>query len=278
MEVGVLFGVAAALAFGAGDFSGGFASRQAPAWVVAAGAQLAGLSALVLILAAVRPAPPDLGSLGLGGLAGIFGGLGLAALYRGLSMGSMGLVTALSGAGSVAIPVVVGVVLLGEGISIGQWAGLAAAALAAVLASGATRAGVDARAVRLALVAAVGFGLWFVFLDRAAGSDQLWVLVASRGAAAVVVGGLAVVLARRGPVPRSILPLLGVAGILDVAGNAAFVLAAVAVPVGIAAALSGLYPVVTMLLARVLLRDALPRLAMAAVALAVTGIVLIALG
>jgi drug/metabolite transporter (DMT)-like permease len=50
------------------------------------------------------------------------------------------------------------------------------------------------------------------------------------------------------------------------------------VPLGIAAALSGLYPIVTMLLARLVLRESLPALGLAAVILAVLGIVLISLG
>jgi drug/metabolite transporter (DMT)-like permease len=278
MEPGVAFGLAAAAAFGAGDFSGGLAARRAPAWIVAAGAQLAGLAMLVLLAAVVRPEAPDPSAIILGGAAGIAGGLGLAALYAGLSLGSMGLVAALSGAGSVAIPVVVGVVLLRDAISAGQWTGVAAAAGAAVLASGATAAGVNARAVRLALVAAVGFGLWFVLLDQAADADQLWVLVASRGTAAAVVGSLSLLMAGGRGLPRALLPVVVMAGALDVAGNGAFVLSAASVPVGIAAALSGLYPLVTMLLARLVLRERLPALALVAVALAVAGILLVSLG
>jgi drug/metabolite transporter (DMT)-like permease len=61
-------------------------------------------------------------------------------------------------------------------------------------------------------------------------------------------------------------------------GNAAFVLATTTVPVGIAAALSGLYPVVTMLLSWAVLRDRLPPVAVGAVVLAVGGTVLISIG
>jgi drug/metabolite transporter (DMT)-like permease len=94
------------------------------------------------------------------------------------------------------------------------------------------------------------------------------------------VGAAALAFARRETpgAPRRWWGLIALAGILDVTGNGAFVLATLAAPVGVAAALSGLYPIVTMLLARVLVRDALPPLALAAVLLAVAGIVLIALG
>jgi len=285
MDPGILLGIGSAAAFGAGDFSGGFASRRAPSILVAAGAQVVGLALLLLLLVLVRPGAPEMRALAFGALSGIFGGLGLVALYRGLSMGSMGLVTALSGAGSVSIPVLVGALLLGNLLTPGQWLGVAAAAAAAALASGATLQGVRREAVAMGALAAVGFGLWFVFLDQGADAGAAWTLVASRASATALVGSLALLLPlgrRRAPGLRSrldgALPFIVLAGAMDVTGNGAFVLAAAALPVGVAAALSGLYPLVTMTLARVVLRDALPPLGLAAVALAVTGIVLIAIG
>ncbi|HSM38798.1 MAG TPA: EamA family transporter [Candidatus Limnocylindrales bacterium] len=277
MDPGVLFGLGSAAAFGAGDFSGGLAARRVASLLVAAGAQVVGLACLLVVLALVRPAAPDPAALGLGALAGAFGGLGLAALYRGLSLGSMGLVTALSGVGSVAIPVLVGAALLGTALSTGQWLGVGAAIVAGTMASGATLLGVSRDAIRMSGLAAVGFGLWFVFLDLAADHGELWALVASRGSAAVLVGSMAL-LRVRGQGPGRTWPLIGLAGALDVTGNAAFVLATGSIPVGVAAALSGLYPLLTMLLARFVLRDALPPLGLAAVGVAVLGIVLISAG
>jgi drug/metabolite transporter (DMT)-like permease len=283
MEPGVLLGVGAAAAFGAGDFCGGFASRRWPFLRVAAGAQVVGLGLLMILLVIVRPEAPEARALGYGALSGVFGGLGLAALYRGLSRGSMGLVTALSGAGSVAIPVVLGVLFLDNALTAAQWVGVAAAGAAAILASGATLQGVSRDAVLMALVAAVGFGLWFVFLDQGAEGGEVWTLVTSRTSATILIASLAAGLARGHGGRwtsglRTVWPLILLAGAMDVIGNGAFVLAAAALPVGVAAALSGLYPLVTMTLARLVLRDGLPPLGLAAVALAVAGIVLISLG
>lgn len=279
MEPGIFFGLGSAAAFGGGDFAGGVAARRAPSLLVAAGAQVVGLALLLVALAVVRPTGLDPAALGLGAVAGIFGGLGLAALYRGLSLGSMGLVTALSGVGSVAIPVLVGTLLLGTALTPGKWAGVGAAILAGALASGATLRGVRSDALRMAGLAAAGFGLWFIFLDLAADHGELWALVASRAAAAVLIGSLAL-LRVRGHAPRSATawPLIGLAGVLDVTGNTAFVLATSSISVGVAAALSGLYPLITMILAWVVLRDALPRVGLAAVGVAVLGIVLISTG
>lgn len=277
LQLGIFFGLGSAAAWGAGDFVGGLAARRSGAIAVAAGATVVGLALLLMVLAVVRPAlaPPEV--YVLGGLAGVAGGLGLAALYRGLSLGSMGLVAALSGVGSVLVPLVVGVWLAGDVIGQWQWLGVAAALAAGVAASGATLRGVHAAALSMGLAAAIGFGLWYVILDRAAATHELWALVSSRSSASVVVGGLAIAHGgARGL--RSSWRLVLTAGALDLGGNAGFVLARGTLPVGIAAALSGLYPIATMLLARGVIGEELPRLGIAAVALAVAGIVLISLG
>jgi drug/metabolite transporter (DMT)-like permease len=72
--------------------------------------------------------------------------------------------------------------------------------------------------------------------------------------------------------------LVVAAGLLDVSGNALYVVAREAIPVGLAAALTGLYPIVTMILARFVLGERLPRLGQLGVALALLGIVLISAG
>jgi drug/metabolite transporter (DMT)-like permease len=277
MDPGVFFGLGSAAAFGGGDFSGGLASRRASELTVAGGAQAVGFVLLLIVLAFTRPALPSTGALALAMLAGALGGVGLVALYRGLSLGSMGIVAAISGVGSVSVPLLIGFAIGRAPVSPTQWIGVLVAMAAISAASGATRRGVNRQAVALGAVAALFFGLWFSLLDLAADEGQVWSLVASRGGAVVLIGGAA--LARHNFVGlRSARPLVGMAGALDAAGNAAFVLARNTLPVGAAAALSGMYPIATMLLARLVLRESLPRLGVAAVVLAVLGIVLISLG
>jgi drug/metabolite transporter (DMT)-like permease len=277
VEPGVLLGVGSAAVWGTGDFAGGLAARRAGGLLVTGGAQLVGLALLLVAVLVLRPDPPSSTALLLGALGGIAGGLGLAALYRALGMGAMGLVSAVSGVGAVLIPLLVGLTLWGTVIQPLQLVGIGLAIAAVAAASGATTRGVSREGLGLALVAALGFGLWFVFLDRASEHDQLWALVASRGSASILVGGLALLRSDRSEL-RPVLPLIGVAGLMDVAANGMVVLSFATVPVGISAALSGTYPLATMLLARILLREALPRLGVLAVALAVAGIVCISLG
>jgi len=271
---GIAYGLLAALSFGSGDFVGASAARRAGVLVVVAGAQVAGLAALLVGLAVMRPEPPGMDGIALGLLAGIAGAVGLAALFGGMALGSMGLVAALSGAGSLVIPLVVGA-LTGASVAPLQLVGIGAAAAAAA-ASGASRGDVGRRALALSGLAAVAFGSWYVLLDLGAQvADPLWTLVLSRTAAAIVTG---VVAARRFDHGRYPYRIVAVAGLLDVAGNAFYVAARGEMAVGLAAALTGLYPIVTMLLARFILRERLAPLGLVGVALAVAAVVLISVG
>ena len=272
---GIPAGILSAVSFGAGDFAGAVAARRAGALAVVAGAHGAGLIVLLLATAVLRPPLPDGGSIGIGLAAGVAGAAGLAALYRGMSLGSMGLVTALAGAGSLVIPLLAAFVL-GAVIGPIQLVGVACAAVAAVAGSGASRSGVGRLALLLAALAAVAFGAWYVLIDLSArGGDPLWALVFSRAASTGLTAAAAV-----GRVDRSRFPvrLVAVAGLFDVGGNAFFVLARESLSVGLAAALVGMYPVVTMLLARRFLGEHLPRLGQLGVGFALLGVVLISIG
>jgi drug/metabolite transporter (DMT)-like permease len=281
---GVLFGLAAAAAFGAGDFFGGRAVHRASALVVAAGSQLVGGIALIVLLLVIRPGAPDIGAVLLGLLAGLTGGIGVAALYRGLSMGSMGLVAAISGIGSVLIPLVADVLIFRSSLNAWQMVGVVLAAAAGAAAGGAVRQGVSVRAVALATLAAISFGAWFILLDLAASHDQSWALLSSRVAGTTLLTGLAVASSfassRTGAwrSVRAVWPLIVCSGLLDVGGNGLFVLSSAQISVGLAAALSGVYPLVTMVLARIFLRERLPPLGLAGLGLALAAIVLISLG
>jgi drug/metabolite transporter (DMT)-like permease len=240
-------------------------------------AQAVGFVLLLLLVGATRTPLPDGTSLLLAAAAGAFGGIGLLALYRGLAMGSMGVVTALSGVGSVALPLLIGFALGRAGVNPLQWVGVVVAMGAVAAASGATREGVRSEAVAMGAAAALFFGLWFVLLDLAASQDRAWPLLVSRGSATVLIG-VAALARRQFAGVRRTWPLMVGAGTLDVAGNAAFVESRATIPVGVAAALTGLYPIITMLLARVVLREKLPPLGLVAVGLAVGGVILISLG
>ena len=236
---GIAAGVLSALSFGAGDFAGAVAARRAGALVVVAGAHAVGLVALLIGVLIVRPPLPDGGAMLLGVAAGVAGAVGLAALYRGMSLGSMGLVTSLAGAGALAIPLVAGA-LLGATITPLGLLGVACAAGAAAAASGASADDIGRRALALAALAALGFGAWFVLIDcrRARGRSAVGARVQPRD-----VGTLATA-AAFGRLDRSRFPLRIVvaAGLLDVGGNGLYVVARDLIPIALAAALTGPLP------------------------------------
>jgi drug/metabolite transporter (DMT)-like permease len=272
---GIAAGVLAATSFGAGDFAGALAARRAGAIVAVAGAHSVGLLALLVGALIVRPPIDDLAVILLGLAAGVGGAVGLASLYRGMSLGSMGVVTALSGAGSLVFPLVAGAVMSAP-ITALQLAGVACTAAAAVAAGGATRDEVGRQALLMSALAAAGFGAWYVLLDLAArAGDPLWALVASRASSAILTAAVAARSFDRRALP---IALVVAAGLFDVGGNALYVLSRELVPIGLAAALTGLYPIGTMVLARVILGERLTRLGLVGVGLALLGIVLISAG
>ena len=274
---GVLLGLASALSFGIGDFAGGLASRRASGLAVAALGQLVGTVLLAASVLVARPGLPDSGSLAIGAAAGLSGAVGVAALYVAMAAGAMGLVASVSGAGAVTVPLLVSVFLLHQSVHPLQAVGVACAAAAILAASGASRGGGSRRALWLALLAALGFGLWYALLDRAAAGSGPWALFTSRLSGSSM---LLVIAALRGGLAtlRASWRLAVVSGLADVGGNALYVGARALLALGLAAALSGIYPLFTMLLARVILRERLPRLGLAGVGFALIAIVLISAG
>lgn len=279
IQSGVLWGVLTAGAWGVADFAGGLASRRAAPMAVTAGSQLVGLIGLLAAVVLTRPAAPPEETLALGAVAGIAGGLGLGLLYQALAVGSMGLVSALSGAGAALVPLVV-TVLLGGSLPGPALLGVACVVAAGLAATDISRDAASRTALLLSLGAAAGFGSWYLIIDRAVEQDALWALVASRAAAVTVISVVVALTSARHHLAavRPLWPLILAAGLLDVAANIGFVLARDVISVAIAAPLSGLYPIATMLMARTVLGERLPRLGLVSVALAVSGIVLISVG
>ena len=274
---GVLSGLASALSFGIGDFAGGLASRRSSGLAVAAVGQLVGTLLLAGLVGILRPGLPDAGSLAIGAAAGLSGAVGVAALYAAMASGAMGLVASVSGAGAVTVPLLVGVFLLNQSVHLLQAIGVACAAAAILAAGGASRGSASRRALWLALLAALGFGFWYALLDRAAAGSGPWALFTSRLAGsssllalAAIRGGLATL--------RSSWRLAVLSGLADVGGNILYVQARALLALGLAAALSGIYPLFTMILARFILRERLPRLGLAGVGLALVAIILISAG
>jgi drug/metabolite transporter (DMT)-like permease len=270
-------GLCSALAWGAGDFAGGFASRRGNALTVVLFSQLIGGILLCGLAAAFARSIPPTGHLLSGGLAGIFGVLGLIGLYKGLAQGRMGLVAPLSAVVTAVIPMSFSFFV--EGFPGGFKLIGFTIAMAAVwfLSSPGGNSKIEPGELRLSISAGLGFGLFFIFMDHASSQAVLWPLVAARAAAIVVMFTILSTTRQLATPPRSQFAFIALAGILDTAGNAAFGMAAHLGRLDIAAILASLYPASTVLLAWLVFRERLDRRQWVGVATAAVALVLIAL-
>jgi drug/metabolite transporter (DMT)-like permease len=271
----VVFGLASALSWGAGDFSGGLATKRAPVFGVLAighGTGLLLLIALALVWGEPLPSATD---LGWGLTAGLAGAVGLASLYRALAVGQMGMVAPVSAVLTAGLPALFGILTEGLPGAL-KLVGFGLALLGIWLVAGAGTS-VGARdGLGLALLSGCGFGIFFILVHRAGASAIFWPLTAARiGSLGLV---LPIALGRRQflrPDVRLLVPVL-LSGVLDVAGNLFFVLAGQAGRLDVAAILSSLYPASTVLLAALLLGERVMRVQAVGIVTALAAIALIA--
>jgi len=276
----VALGLASSLCWGISDFVGGLKSRSLELLSVLLLSQLTGLVLVALLVVLRGRPPPPAGDLALGALSGVSGVLGLAAFYRGLATGAMAVVAPIAASGAV-IPVAAGL-LEGERPSATQAAGVALAIAGVATVSRETgEAGRPARlaaGVGLALAAAVGIGGFFVALDHASGRDLPWALLAARAASVGGLGLAVIALRPRLAVARADAVALALVGALDVTANGLFAAAANEGLVSLAAVLSSLYPVVTIVLARLVLAERVRRSQGGGIAAVLVGVALISAG
>lgn len=281
--IAVVLALLSAAAYGGSDFLAGWASRSAPYRRVAVLVHGVGTLAVLAALPWVG-GMPSASALLWGGVSGLGAGLGTLALYHGLAADQMAVAGPISGVGAAALPVLVGL-LLGEQPSIITLVGIGVALPAVWLVARGEHAP-NRRAVRGAgagVLAGVGFGLLFVALAQAPADSGLW-----PGAASVVVAAASVTLARWldqagrepvAPADRRPVAAAGIAaGILGAAGPVLFLLASREGLLVVVAVLAALYPAVTVLLARSVLRERVTRGQLAGLLLAAVAVVAIAGG
>jgi uncharacterized membrane protein len=278
--VAVVLALASAVVYGAADFLGGLASRKTSVFGVVALSQLVGLAALLALLPWLG-GPVGADDLAWGAAAGLAGAAGLVLFFRTLARGVMSVIAPVTAVTAAAVPVLVG--LLG-GDRIGPWAAagivLALAAVVLVSAEGGLSALRTARPATLAPALAAGsaFGLFFVLLDRTSGDSGLTPLVTARLASVGLVVVLALAARQSVRVTRPALPLVAFSGVGDMTANALFLLATQADgQLAITGVLASLYPVSTVVLAQLLLRERLVGAQMAGLGTAVAAVVLITL-
>ncbi len=272
----VACGLASAATWGAGDFSGGLATRRIGVLPVIVFSQAAG--GLLLAAAALALGVPLPGGSALtgGALAGIAGAAGLTALYQGLAAGRMGVVAPVAAVVSMVFPIAAGAFYEGPPPASTGAGFLLAFGAVWLLTRSDARDPVRMKDLGLPVCAGIGFGLFFVLVGRVSADGVLWPLVAARVASVALLLPAAKLAGRLEAPLRSHAAVIALAGVFDGAGNVFFALAARFGRLDISAVLSSLYPGITALLAWIVLKETLTRRQWAGVCAALAALAWIA--
>ncbi len=247
------FSLAAVACWGASDFIGGYASRRANAFLITAIAHASSLLFITTIAVAKHSAFPSNRSLAWALAAGLSGGLALALFYKALASGRMGLAAPVSAVLGAAIPTALGIFLEGIPGPV-QIAGFLLAGLGIWMVSRPEHEG-PPEGIGLAVLAGIGFAGFFICIKQAGNGSAFWIASAARVSSLILTGSIALFgrIFRGTDSFRTGLAVL--AGCLDVSGSVMFIRATQSGRLDEAVVLTSLYPVVTVLLARIFLRE-----------------------
>ena len=275
----ILYGIASAISWGAGDFAGGLASRKMSAYRAVFWADLLGLLIILPIAALYREPFPSVEIIANSAIGGGLGSVGLLVLYYSLTVGKMSIAAPVSALFAALLPVVVG--LFTQGLpTLPQFAGFGFALAAVWLTSqGHSDEKFQVKHLmdlRLPILAGIGFGCYFIFVHYASHDtgSVVWTMVASRVAGTLLL--LIVVLARRESfrVQPAAWLVVFFNGTLDLAGNFFYILASQAGRLDVSAMLSSLFPGSTIILAWIVLKERITSAQAIGIVLALIAIVL----
>lgn len=219
---------------------------------------------------------PPLSNLRWACAAGVCGGVALALFYRALSQGNMGLAAPVSAVLGAALPVAFGIFTEGPPGYI-PIAGFLLAFVGIWLISRPEDGG-PPKGLVLAMIAGFGFALFFIFIKQAGTGAALWISAASRGSSLVATATITLAGRKFCPTYPLGFGLAFLAGCIDVTGTFLFVRASQTGRLDTAVILSSLYPVVTVLLARLLLREHFTRWKTVGMVAALVAVPMIAAG
>jgi drug/metabolite transporter (DMT)-like permease len=268
-----------ALSWGISDFLGGLESRRLPVLGVLAVSQPAGLVLIAVLIAIFGADPISGGNFLLAAVAGAASLGGLWAFYAAMAMGTVSVVAPIASLG-VVVPVAVGLAR-GDSPATIQLLGLVPA-IAGVAILGyeedPDHAGVGRRAIILAVLAGLGFGIFFSALAIASPDRPGWAILAVRvGGVATVAIALLIWRPRLDAVSGAI-PVLLTIGFFDILANGLFAVASTKGVLPVVAVGGSMYPAFTIALAHGVLGERLARIQWAGVVLALLGVGMIAAG
>lgn len=277
--------VGASVAWGASDFVAGVAARKRSVLLVLGGSMLTGLALMAVGAAFSGVALPGTDAVLLAAGAGLCEVAGFALLYRALSSGPMGPVAPVAALGGL-VPMTAHLVA-GDTLSAAAIIGLVAALVGIALVSWdrgsdeSDQARATPRSLALAAGSAVAFGAFFLLLEQAtvAGGDPVAAVTVSRVfAVAVTLPLLAVALRSKPREPFDMRGLLVIAavGVLDIGANTLYAVGADAAGgSGSLAVIASTYPVATVALAQLVLRERMTRVQATGAALTLLAVLLV---
>jgi len=264
--------------WGTADFFAGRLSKKFHPFAVLGLSQVFGLlTGIVIVLISGDWHGQALGTNGYlisGALAGLFGYLGLACLYEGLSTGRMGVVSPISSMSTV-IPLVYALVT-GDKLSTLASIGIVVALIGVFCASGPELSnGLPIKPLLLAIGAAVGFGLALTFIAIGSESSALLTMVSMRATTFFVTISIAIKFRTTGGFSKQDMPILIFIGAADFIANLLLGVATTKGLVSVAMVFGSLYPIATALLAFKFLNERLHKVQYVGIVLAVSGVSLI---
>jgi uncharacterized membrane protein len=253
LSVPTTFSLAAVFAWGTSDFVGGYAARRTNAFLLTAIAHLSGLLLMAGVALASHSPFPSPTAVAWALLAGLSGGGALAIFYRALATGRMGLTAPVAAVLGAAIPTVFG--MFREGLpQPAQVVGFAVAATGIWLISR-TEDDSPSENIGMAALAGIGFAGFYLCIKQAGDGSAFWIAAVSKVASFTLTGAIVLIGRRTREIDLRGIAFGVLAGCLDVIGTVLFIRASQTGRLDSAVVLSSLYPAVTVLLARLILRE-----------------------
>ena len=257
--LGIISASTAALFWGSGDFTGGWATRRTSQFHVLVVSALSGIAVLLLSASLWRESWPSAATVAWAALAGISGTVGIAALYHALSVGHAASVAPTAAVVSVVLPVLFGGFTQGwpEATKLAGFV-LALFGIWLICKPSAGGRGTPRPGLGAAVLAGIGFAGFFVLIAQVEPGAVFGPLIITRSVELAI--ALLLLRARGSSLPGlSTNPAALVAGLLDAGGNVFYLLAQGLTRLDVAVVLSSLYPLATVLLARLILKEEITR-------------------
>jgi drug/metabolite transporter (DMT)-like permease len=272
-DLSILYGISSALTWGAGDYSGGIASKKNSAFLVTLNAHFLSLIVLIVVAAIFEPFP-DNRTMIVGALAGLVGSIGIISFYHGLAHGKMSIVAPIAAVITAIIPIIYSYFTEGP-LELINGLGIILALISIYFIT--QNKGDELVKTRyiFPVLAGIAFGLFFILLSFAGDESVYWTLVAARSSSVLMISIILTFTSSfKSPSKGSYL-VIAFAGIFDTLGNILFILATQVGRLDITSVLTSFYPASTIILARIFQKELISKIQIFGIMISLLAIVLI---